>query len=219
MKRYTRFFVLLLAGALLLSCAACGSKRRYFPMQGANLADLRSDEIVWRIAEITGAADDNILASDGNFGLQVSGDFMWSFTNVIEMNLTKKTLGGSKFYRCQLQIKPDESQFFVTDIWKNSPSERQYALREYLDALKYLPQKQIRTLAPEETDLYLIDVIEGGMPDDDQPCIFYDKDGVTERRDWLIRLDVLPTVRDEQNDGSHIGVGEDRIHLFFIAAP
>jgi hypothetical protein len=207
-----RFLAFVLAGLLPLACAACGTGGRYFSMQGSNLADLQSDEIIRRIVEITGAADDEIMAPASNFGLHVNGDFDWQMDETISLIFPKR----QGYYGCQLRIVPSDSQCFVTDTYRVTPSAPQYKLRNYLDALKYLPQEQIRGLAGMQPDLYSIDDVAGsGMPEDGQPCIFYDKNGITQRRDWQIRFDVLPMTRSEQ-EGSYEGIGADRMHLFYV---
>ena len=214
-----RFFALLLAGVLLLACAACGlsANGRYFPMEGRNLSELPCDEIIRHVGEITGVSADEIFVPAANFGIQATGAFDWHGDGTVSLSFPKKRVGGIRYYGCQLRIMPGDSQFFVTDTYKVTPSDSQYKLREYLDALKYLPQERIRRLALVQPDLYSInDVAGGGIPDDGQPCVFYDINGITERRDWRIRLDVLPMIRNEL-DSSYEGVGSDLIHLFYVA--
>ena len=193
---------------------------RYFPMQGPNLSDLQSDEIIRRIVEITGAADDNIMVPASNFGANVTGDFDWHMDNTIAMTLTKKGLFGTRGYGCQLRVNMD-ARFYVTDTSRTEASGKQYKLKDYLDALKYLPQ-----VVHGEWDLYSITTVEyekgldfAALESNDPSCIFYNKYGITQpRSDWQLTLQIQPMKRSEQND-SYEGVGSDTMHLFYVAEP
>lgn len=206
----------------LLACllAGCGLfiNGRDIPLQGSNPADLNSDEIIRRIVEITGAADDDIFLYDTNIQFNVSGNFDWAIHNYIPVMLRKKRFGGVQYYGCQLQMP--ESGFFLTKTWKISDPQPQYKLYDLLDALKYLPQEQIRSRVSGQPNLYSIFITgENSLPDNTEPCIFYDRNGITERRDWRIRLVLLPMVQDEQDSSTHRGVVSERMHLFFAATP
>ncbi|MCL2300197.1 MAG: M56 family metallopeptidase, partial [Firmicutes bacterium] len=199
--------VLVIAGiAVLFLTQGINKKDRYFPMQSTNLSDLQSDEIVRRVAEITGAAEDDILVPFDNFGARATGDFDWYGDGTVSLVFQKN----KRYYGCQLRIMPSEFQYFVTDTYKIESSAAQHTLREYLDALKYLPQA-----VQGQWDLFDINMSDGGIPNDDQPCILYDRYGLAEEGAWQIRLDVQPMVRNEQND-SHEGIGTDLLHLFYV---
>ena len=224
MKHYRRIFALVLAGVLLLACACCGGlSNRSFPMQGTNLSDLQPEEIIRNIVRITGATDDNIAVPVWNFisGLHVTGDFDWYMDGAISLvAFSKKRLVGTRDCSCQLHINLEDSQFYVTEPSKlTSYFTRRFDLKDYLEALKYLPQEQIRRLMGWQPDMYSINIVlMDSMPDDDKPCIFYDMNGLVEERNWQIRLDILPMKRSESDDG-YAGVGEDFIHLFYAASP
>jgi len=193
---------------------------RYFPMQGANLSDLQSDEIIRYIVEITGAADDNIMVPVSTFGLHVTDDFDWHMDNTIAMTLSKKGLFGARSYGCQLRIM-DDSRFYVTSVGKTTPSGSQYKLKDYLDALKYLPQ-----VVQGQWDLYSINIVEyekgldfAALDSSNPSYIFYNKYGVIQpQSDWQLTLQIQPMKRSGQND-SYEGAGADTMHLFYVAEP
>jgi len=109
-----------------------------FSMQGVNLSDLQSDEIVREVARLVRASEDNIFALSNSTQLWVSGDFDWCSHQTIEVNFTKSTRAGNRVYYCQLRIFPEkDSNFFVTQPLRTEPFAEQYLLRDFLDALRY----------------------------------------------------------------------------------
>jgi len=234
MKKCVKYLALLSAILLLLGGASCaGGSQKEFPMWSTKLSELRADELIRRIAEITGAAEDEIFVPrDSAFSSHnVTADFDWQGVAIVELVYYKRGLSGEKTYRSQLHISPDDSRFWLTKPYQTEtqaerPEQIYYTLRDYLEALQYLPQEQIRSLEPARPDgVYSIaienplihDGIYDGAFTDGQPCIFYSKSGVTENRDWQVRIDVLPMYRDESEYDTYAGVGEDRIHLFYVA--
>jgi len=220
MKHYRIFFAIGLVGILLFACAACGLSGRYFPMEGSNLSELQTEEVIRRIVEITGAADDNIGMPSGNFGLHVTGDFDWYMDGTISMTFTKKVPSSTHDYGCQLRINLEGPQFYVIKPYRIEPFEHQYELRHYLDALKYLPQEEIRSLVQGQPDLYAIDIMDGEIPNNDgRPRVYYDANGRTSARDWQIMLRIQPMARDELDSGAYHGEGDDCMYLFYSASP
>lgn len=190
-------------------------------MESIQLSQLQSNDFIRRIAEETGAVDAQLFAPALNFfPINITADFELKNQTTIALNYTKKTLFGEKTYGCQLQIAPEDERWLLTDPSRQTPPEDECNLQDFLDALVYLPQAEIEALVQSRPDMYSIDFSYKSMPDDavpedGQPCIYYDKNGVTEPGRWLIRLDILPMYRDAQNDG-YAGAGEDRIHLFYV---
>jgi len=206
-----RFFALALAGLLLLGLRACGGNEREFPMQGDNLADLHSGEIISHITEFVGAEDNIIFAPVSSFGFQVNTDFVLQEGGTINIIFPKR----NRYYGRQLQIRPSEALFWLTGTWKAALPEKYCLLEDYLDALRYLPQEEIRSLTKIQADRYSIDSAADDMPDDGKPCILYGKSGVVQQGVRKIRFTVWPTVRSEQNDG-YEGNGDNVLHLFYV---
>ncbi|HBD86156.1 MAG TPA: hypothetical protein DC001_01865 [Clostridiales bacterium] len=149
-----------------------------------------------------------------NFQLNVSDSFDWKQPATVSMFVSKNKTGGSPYYASQLRIFPDERNFRITEPHLQEPPQSQYSLKHYLEALKYLPQEHIRSLIHDNPDMYIIRIIEGGIPDDGQPCVFYNINGLTGSNGWHIRLDVQPLHQDDDGSGYH-GLGSDVIHVFY----
>jgi len=206
-----KLFALLMTAALLLGLAACGGKEHEFPMQGTNLADLHSGEIIHRITEFIGAEDSIIYAPVSSFGFQVNKDFVLQEGAAINIVFPKK----NRYYGCQLQIRPSETLFWLAGTWKATLPEQYCLLEDYLDALRYLPQEEIRGLTQIQADRYSINNAADDMPDDGKPCIYYGKNGIVQQGVWKVRFLIWPLVRSNQNDG-YEGNGDNALHLFYV---
>ena len=218
-KKPLRLIVLVVAFVALVAAFGIGfagnrTIDRSFPMKDRNLADLQTDAIIIHIMQVTGAKDDAILVAIDNFQLQVSGNFDWKDSATISMFVSKNRNGGAPYFACQLRIFPDEHNLWVTKPRQQEQPQSQSDLRYYLDALKYLPQEHIKSLAEVNPDMYLINLTDGCVPSDNQPCVFYNRDGLTENGSWNIRLDVQPLYQNENGSGYH-GFGSDLIHVFY----
>jgi beta-lactamase regulating signal transducer with metallopeptidase domain len=207
-----------LAAVLGVGLALDQAIDRNLPMQGVKLSDLQPEAMIRHIVQATGAKDDGIIVPGDNFQLQVSDNFDWIESATISMFILKNRTGGNPYFACQLRIFPDERKFWVTEPRRQEPPQSQYDLRHYLDALKYLPQEHIRSLTHDNPDMYLINLVEGGIPDDNQPCVFYNMNGLADNNRWYIRLDVQPMYQDEEGSGYH-GLGSDVIHVFYGDGP
>lgn len=208
-----------LAAVLSVGFAVDRAVDKHLPMQGVNLAQLQPEAVLRHIAQVTGAADGGVIVPGDNFQLQVSEDFDWLEPAAVSMFVSKNKPNGSPCYACQLRVFPDELKFWVTEPQRQDPPENRYGLKQYLDALKYLPQEHIRSLLYDEPDRYLINLADGGIPGDSQPCVFYSGDGrkLTGYNGWDIRLDIQPLYQNEDGGGYH-GLGSDVIHVFYADA-
>ena len=189
---------------------------RDLAMQGTNLSDLQTEALIEYIVKVTGAKDESAIIPPDNFPLHVSNNFDWIDSATISMLISKNKTGGSPYYACQLRIFSDEQNYFITEPQRQDPPDRRYLLKNYLDALKYLPQEYIQSLIADEPDMYIIDIVDSGVPDDDQRCVFYNTDGLTDNSSWIIRLDIQPLY--EEDGGGYQGLGSDVIHVFYTGS-
>lgn len=216
-KKPSRLIVIVsvaLVAVLSIGFAVNSAIDRNLSMQGINLSDLQPDAMIRHIVQVTGAKDDSIIVPGNNFQLQVSDSFDWIESAAVSMYVSKNKTGGNPYFACQLRIFPDELKFWVTEPQQQESPQSQYDLKHYLDALKYLPQEHIRSLAHDDPDMYLINFVDGGVPDDDQPCVFYNINGLTDNGGWFVRLDIHPLYQDKDGSGYH-GFGSDAIHIFY----
>ncbi|MBQ5818678.1 MAG: hypothetical protein IIW32_02270, partial [Bacteroides sp.] len=120
------------------------------------------------------------------------------------------------FYRdgeirsAQLRIFPEEQEYFLTRSRPWTEQSRVYLLRNYLDAVKYLPQDQIAALCPG-ADGYILHHMEEGTPGDYDRVITYGPGGVGEIDGWYIHLQVQPLW-----DGT--GTGDKVVDVFYGGA-
>ena len=115
----------------------------------------------------------------------------------------------------QLGIFSDSGKFFVTQRSEWTQQQTQYQLADYLDALKYLPQAEIRARFPDAEGFY-VSLTEEGAPEDYEDTLTYRANGAGEISGWQIHLALTP--RQE-----HLQMGEEAasaqeaktLHLFY----
>lgn len=205
-----------LAAVLSIGLAVNRTIGRDLSMQGTNLSDLQTEALIKHIVKVTGAKDEGIIIPPNNFQLNVSGNFDWIDSATISMLISKNKMGGSPYYACQLRIFSDKQNYFITEPHGQDAPDRQYLLRDYLNALKYLPQEHIQDLMSDNPDRYIINIVDRGIPDDNRRCVFYNMDGLTDNSGWLIRLDVQPLYKEA--GGGYHGLGSDVVHVFYTDA-
>jgi len=216
-KKTSRVIVIVsvaLVAVLSIGFAVNKTIDKNLSMQGINLSDLQTDDIIRHVVQVTGAKDDSVIVPGDNFQLNVSADFDWKESATISMLVSKSSTGGEPYYACQLRIFADEGNYWIAEPQRQEAPRIQYLLKHYLDALKYFPQEYIRSLARDNPDGYIILFSEGGVPNDDQPCVFYNMKGMTDNNGWFIRLDIQPLHQDEDGSGYH-GLGSNVIHVFY----
>ena len=215
-KKPSRFIVTLAVASvvfLIIGFSMSKAIDRNLSMQGANLSDLQTDDIIDYVVQATGANDGNILVNRSNFPINVSDNFDLTDSSTVTMIFSKKKIVGNRFYLSQLRIFNDEQKFWVTKPEQIESPQSHYLLKHYLDALKNLPQEHIRELTHDSPDEYIINFVDDGVPNDNQPCLFYNMNGLTDRSEWQIRLDIQPMYSKE--GGGFRGSGSDVIHAFY----
>ena len=202
---------LIIVVVLGIALATNQKSERSFKMSGNYLSDLQPGEIVKDITKIIKVDNGDINISPDNFGLTVSSDFSWVNDEAIRILFAKNE---KHWNTSQLRIFIDDFEFFVTEPSDWVAYEGQvFSLQAYLEALKYLPQKEIALLCTENPQKYAIELSENDRKLNADRCIYYGKSGVTENNGWKIRLDIQPLYGD--NDLSLSGVGSDIIHVFY----
>ena len=201
-----------LVGAALAVCAVAAvcfltdppSSRR-FPMGGNEVADLEPRQIVEqikRIEKLDGGAEPYVNADQ--FDLLLTSDFQWDGSGAVRFFYFTDQIT----YRAQLRLFTEERQYFVTEAQEWPEQSRIFRLQNYLEALKYMPQAEIRQLSPD-ADGYSVVLMENGVPGDSERSITYDAGGVGTLDGWYIHLAVLPLHEDRSSSGG------ETIHLFY----
>ena len=194
-----------LAISLLTNPAA----KREFPINGSNVSELDTEKVVGMIAKAEKLEDGSQLCVNAdNFDLMFTSDFNWANDGAIRFFYGKN----QKFYSAQLRMFHDENKYFITERSEWVEQNRIFLLQHYLDALKYMPQEEIRQLSTD-ADGYCVMQVDYGVPDDFNRVITYSADGAMELDGWYIHLEVQPL--HEVEGGAYNGSGDEVIHLFY----
>lgn len=205
------FWIIVLAVIACVVVAVCfltnPATSPEFVMDGHNVSNLDPQNIVSRIVKIEKLDEgSNIYMTDNDFGVQVTADFEWIYSQTIQYFYLK----GQDTYSAQLRKLPDEDTFRMTESSEWGEQSSNFLLYHYLQALKYLPQEEIRQMAP--ADLYIVRHFHEGKPSDYDRVITYSPGGTSDINSWFIHLRLEPfhTV-----DGAYRGTEEGVIHLFY----
>ena len=194
-----------LAVCLLTNPAA----KREFPINGSNVSELDTALVVEEIARAEKLEDGSLLCVNAdNFDLMFTPDFNWANDGAIRFFYRKN----QKTYSAQLRMFHNENQYFITDSDEWVEQNQNFKLFHYLDALKYMPQEEIRSLSPD-ADGYSVMMRHDGTPDDYERVLQYSQNGVGDMGGWLIHLEMQPL--HEVEGGAYNGSGDEVIHLFY----
>ena len=203
--------IVLVAAALLVCVVAAvcfltdPPASRRFPMGGNGVSDLEPRQIVEqikRIERLDGGGEPYVNAEQ--FDLLLTSDFQWDGSGAVRFFYFRD----QATYSAQLRLFTEERQYFVTEAQEWPEQSRIFRLQDYLDALKYMPQAEIRQLSPD-ADGYSVVLMESGTPGDWARSITYDAGGVGTLDGWYIHLAVLPLHEDRSSSG------DETNHLFY----
>ena len=208
-------WILLLAAICALTAALAKNikwVRQEFPMDGSNVSQLDSAQIAGKIAKTQKLKNSEALyVNADNFELRLTKNFDFENRGTIRFFYYDKW----DVYSAQLRIHPDSGKFFVTERGEWAEQQSVYQLTDYLDALKYLPQAEIRAHFPDAEGFY-VSLTEEGAPEDYEDTLTYHANGAGEISGWQIHLALTP--RQE-----HLQMGEEAasaqeaktLHLFY----
>ena len=213
--RFPIVWILLLAAICALTAALAKNikwVRQEFPMDGSNVSQLDSAQIAGKIAKTQKLKNSEALyVNADNFELRLTKDFDFENGGTIRFFYYDKW----DVYSAQLRIFSDSGKFFVTERGEWAEQQSVYQLTDYLDALKYLPQAEIRARFPDAEGFY-VSLTEEGAPEDYEDTLTYRASGAGEISGWQIHLALTP--RQE-----HLQIGEEAasaqeaktLHLFY----
>lgn len=183
--------------------------KREFPINGSNVSELDTEQVIERIAKAEKLEDGSQLCVNAdNFDLMFTSDFDWANDGAIRFFYVKN----QKTYSAQLRMFHDENKYFITDSKEWIEQEQIFNFFYYLDALKYMPQEEIRKLSPD-ADGYSVMMRHDGTPSDYERVLKYSQNGVENSDGWYIHLEVHPL--HEVEGGAYNGSGDEVIHLFY----
>lgn len=208
-------WIIFLAAVCALAATVLQSARKTeqeFPMAGKNVSQLDTEQIISHVKKTQKCRKNTDLYVNGdNFDLQLTADFDLTDGGAVRFFYPD----GKTTYSAQLRIFSDSGKFFVTQRSEWTQQQTQYQLADYLDALKYLPQAEIRARFPDAEGFY-VSLTEEGTPEDYEDTLTYRANGTGEISGWQIHLALTP--RQE-----HLQMGEEAasaqeakmLHLFY----
>lgn len=208
-------WIIFLAAVCALAATVLQSARKAeqeFPMAGKNVSQLDTEQIISHVKKTQKCRKNMDLYVNGdNFDLQLTADFDLTDGGAVRFFYPD----GKTTYSAQLRIFSDSGKFFVTQRSEWAQQQTQYQLADYLDALKYLPQAEIRAHFPDAEGFY-VSLTEEGAPEDYEDTLTYRANGAGEISGWQIHLALTP--RQE-----HLQMGEEAasaqeaktLHLFY----
>ena len=208
-------WIIFLAAVCALAATVLQSARKAeqeVPMAGKNVSQLDTEQIISHVKKTQKCRKNMDLYVNGdNFDLQLTADFDLTDGGAVRFFYPD----GKTTYSAQLRIFSDTGKFFVTLRSEWARQQTQYQLADYLDALKYLPQAEIRARFPDAEGFY-VSLTEEGTPEDYEDTLTYRANGAGEISGWQIHLALTP--RQE-----HLQMGEEAasaqeaktLHLFY----
>ena len=158
-------WIIFLAAVCALAATVLQSARKAeqeFPMAGKNVSQLDTEQIISHVKKTQKCRKNMDLYVNGdNFDLQLTADFDLTDGGAVRFFYPD----GKTTYSAQLRIFSDTGKFFVTLRSEWARQQTQYQLADYLDALKYLPQAEIRARFPDAEGFY-VSLTEEGTPED-----------------------------------------------------
>ena len=183
---------------------------RAFPMTGDAVTDLAPEYIAAQIARIEKLEDDTVLyITDDQFEVDLTPDFRWVDDPALRFFYNR----GEKTRGAQLRMFCGEQEYFVTKSSTWQLEGQHFPLEQYLEALRYLPQAELRQLSPE-ADQYIVLVAAGDVPEETARTITYTARGVGAVQGPYIHLAVFPM---HGANGAYRGTGDEVIDLFYGA--
>ena len=202
---------LLMAALVLLAVLSYGKLDTSYPLSGRNIRDVDAGSMAQTIAKTKRLRDaSELYLDDETFDIILTKTFDWvtDGTGTIRFLYVKN----GKYQSAQLQIHPENEKYRVTASGDWHEPRSLYHLQDFLEALQYLPQDEIRVLQPD-ADLYHIQLTPGGTPEDFARMITYGPEGAAELDGWYIHLTIYPMHANE--DSGYSGYPQEAIELFY----
>lgn len=208
-------WIIFLAALCALAATVLQSARKAeqeFLMAGKNISQLDTEQIVSHVKKAQKCKKNTDLYVNGdNFDLQLTADFDLTDSGAVRFFYPDD----EKTYSAQLRIFSDTGKFFVTQRSEWTQQQTQYRLADYLDALKNLPQDEIRARFPDAEGFY-VSLTEEGTPEEYENALTYRAGGVGEIDGWQIHLTLTPQQKQTQTDEEEAPAQEAKaLELFY----
>ncbi len=205
------FWVVLVAVIACLALAVClltnPARPREISGWGGNVTDMEPQRIIEQIAAIDRLGNISVHTNANDSAIRLTSNFDIEDTQAIRFFYRK----GENTYSSQLAFDRDGA-YKVTEPSKWPEQSSVYTLQSYLEALKYLPQEDIRALSPD-AGYYLLVLRDGGDPGDYARSITYTPGGTGPTDGWLIHIEIRPMY--EADGAADPGTDDGVIHVFY----
>lgn len=200
-----------MAALVLLAVLSYGKPDTSYPLAGRNIRDLDAASMTQSIAKAKRLRDaSELYLDDETFDIILTKTFDWlpDGSGTVRFLYAKN----GTYHCAQLRIHPEMEKYRVTASGDWHEPRSLYHLQDFLEALQYLPQDEIRMLQPD-ADLYHIQLTPGGTPEDVARTITYGPEGAAELEGWYIHLTIYPM---HANEGSgYTGYPQEAIEIFY----
>ena len=211
--KYT-LYALILAALAAMAIFDYVRQPKDYPM-GTNIRDFDAAAVIETIVKDKKLSDASQLYVDiGHFEIVLTKNFDWEEACPLFVQFIYEKNG--KYKAAQLSPFPEAEKYSITQSSSWHEPDSRYHLQDFLEALEYLPQDEIRALQPD-ADSYMIQLTQEGTPEDYDRSITYGPDGVTELDGWYIHLTLYPVhaAKDENGTSGYAGYPEEAIELFY----
>lgn len=199
----------LMAALILLAVLEYVKPDTSYPLAGKNVRDVDAGSMTQTIAKAKRLRDaSELYVDDESFDILLTKTFDWELDGTVRFLYVKK----GTYQSAQLRIHPENEKYRVTASGDWHEPRSLYHLQDFLEALQYLPQEEIRALQPD-ADLYHIQLMPDGTPEDSNRTITYSPEGGTELDGWYIHLTIYPMHANE--DSGYTGYPQEAIELFY----
>lgn len=197
----------LVVGVCFLTSPGVG---RSLAMQGSNLRDLEPEKLMAHIVKAEHLKYDSLYTNpDSAFDIVLTGDFDFENDGPLVYFYPKR----GSYYSGQVQLQKNPCQYYLTETVSMTEPQYLWSFRNYVEALKNLPQEEIRALTPN-ADRYCLEFVAQGTPDDYERVLTYTESGITPINGWLIHFKVTPYY-GEGGEAGYDGAAAEAVHVFY----
>lgn len=202
-----------LAGIACAAVAACFLTNplipRTFAMESRSIASLEPAEIVAEIRALEGLPKNAPLYTNSTtFDLHLSADFEWWDAEAMRFFFVED----GQTYSGQLRLFFEDGEYFITERSEWLEHERRHDFETYLEALRYLPQEEIRALSPD-ADQYIVSLIDHDPPEESERVLAY-ASPMRNIHNASLQLMIHPL--HATGDGSYSGSGEEILYAAYL---
>lgn len=212
--KYT-LYALVLAALAVMAIFDYVRQPKDYPMTGANIRDFDAaavTETIVKDKKLSDASQLYVCAEKTEIVLTEKFDWAEACPLFVQFFYEKN----GKYQAAQLSVFPEAEKYAVTGSTDWAEPKSLYHLQDFLEALQYMPQDEIRALQPD-ADQYRVQLTQEGAPEGSERSITYGPGGAAELDGWYIHLTLYPihAAKDETETSGGVGDPKQAIELFY----